>query len=99
MRELQIAEIVTERAAHQEFHRQVVKPLRPGCPVALFRLEHAVDQAIANRQRQGAKNGFGTKVDARLRERVTDMFQNRLPEFVRRRKAWTQGWTYSHRRH
>ncbi len=46
----QIIQAVSQGTPHQELHGEVIQTLCPGTAMALFRLDHAVNQALPDRQ-------------------------------------------------
>ena len=76
----QVRQVVAQRAAHQKFHREVVEPLGILVAIARFRLQHAIDNAIANRQGNGLEIVGGLQLGGRPHQRVADVTQYRFTQ-------------------
>ncbi len=71
----QVRQVIAQRAAHQEFHREVVELLGIFMAVARFGLQHAVDNAVANGQRDRLQIVGGLQLRSRPDQGVTDVPQ------------------------
>src|SRR5262249_15377742 len=63
-----------------EFHRQIVEPLGAGLAVALFGIEHAFDEPVADRASDGGEALGVRQIRVRRTNRVFRMIQDRLAE-------------------
>src|SRR5207245_10351105 len=76
--EAEIREVVAESAAHEEFHGEVVQPLRILLDVTALALAHRVERRTPHSHRKGMKlltwRGFAPQFSAREAQKRFDAF-------------------------
>src|SRR5438105_9793509 len=82
--ELHVAEVVTQGAAHEKFHGEVIETLGVSALVARFRLHHLVNKAIANGEGDRFDEVSSLEFALVARQRITDVPGNGFPEVFRR---------------
>ena len=79
----EIAEVIAEPPAHQEFEREIVEAFDGLLLVALFSFQRSVDQKISNGEGNRLEEFAGGEVVLRPGQSVTNMSQNGLPQRLR----------------
>src|SRR5450755_4707030 len=72
----QVRDVVAQRPAHEKFHGKVVEPLRVDVAEARLGLEHAIHDAVANREGDGLQIVDRFEFGDWAHEGVLDMVQD-----------------------
>ncbi len=76
----EVSQVVFQRLADEEFHRQVIEPFGVAVLVSLFGFGDAVDQAFADGEGKRAQCVRRSRLAVRHADRVSQVIANRLPQ-------------------